>query len=91
MSGPAFQGNLECVQASEPKVIHSAYRHGVTKEDMLHAWRNVMWVHAMEDDLQMWIGPAQTAQILEIGIVEGDEGPVIVHAMNAREKFLYRR
>lgn len=36
----------------------------------------------------MIVGPNQSAIILEIGYVDGDQVHVIVHAMKAREKFL---
>ena len=34
------------------------------------------------------IGPARNARLLEIGVVDGDPVPVIVHAMPARDRFL---
>jgi len=36
----------------------------------------------------MFIGPDQAARMLEVGVVDGDLAPVIVHAMKARAKFL---
>jgi hypothetical protein len=39
-------------------------------------------------DFNMLIGPAPDADLLEIGVVNGSEGPVIVHAMRARPRFL---
>jgi len=36
----------------------------------------------------MFIGPDWSARILEIGVVDGDLAPVIVHAMKDRAKFL---
>ena len=35
----------------------------------------------------MLIGPTYAANFIEIGVVQGDTGPRIVHAMNAREMF----
>lgn len=37
----------------------------------------------------MLVGPARTGALVEIGVVQSEEGtPVIVHAMEARPRFL---
>lgn len=36
----------------------------------------------------MVIGANHAAIIFEVGVVDGESSPVIVHAMRAREKFL---
>ena len=36
----------------------------------------------------MGVGPGTTGRLLEIGIVEGADGPVVVHAMPARAKYV---
>lgn len=36
----------------------------------------------------MIIGPTRSAQLLEVGFIATDRGPVIVHAMEARRKYL---
>ena len=36
----------------------------------------------------MMVGPNRAALILEVGYIEGDVAVVIVHAMQARDKFL---
>lgn len=41
--------------------------------------------------MTMLIGPDRVARLLELGVVESDEGPVVVHAMPARPKFLRGR
>ena len=38
----------------------------------------------------MIIGPSRSAQLLEVGVIDTDHGPVIVHAMNARKKYVRR-
>ena len=58
---------------------------------MLHALRNA--VDAFETDdpvVTMFIGPSRSTQILEIGVVVDAEGVAIIHAMEARPKFLER-
>jgi hypothetical protein len=42
----------------------------------------------VDDGFTMFIGPAPNADLLELGVVNGAEGPVIVHAMPARQRFL---
>lgn len=39
--------------------------------------------------MTMLIGGSTSGALLEIGVVEGADGSVIVHAMPAREKFLH--
>lgn len=36
----------------------------------------------------MLLGAGQAGNLLEIGVVDSDEGPVIVHAMPARPTYL---
>ena len=56
---------------------------------MLHAYRNPVHVH-LRDDLDMIIGADPSGRLLEVGVVtDEDEGiDVIVHAMQARPRFL---
>lgn len=42
----------------------------------------------VDEGLAMFIGPDRSARMLEVGVVDGDLAPVIVHAMKARAKFL---
>ena len=55
---------------------------------MVHAYRNPILVSYLDDDLTMFTGPARDGTPLEVGVVHGDDGPVIVRAMLARPKFL---
>ena len=72
----------------EPIIADSARKHGVSDEDILHAYANPMRVFELDDGFTMVIGANQAAIIFEIGVVDGVQAPVIVHAMRAREKFL---
>lgn len=74
----------------EPIIAPSALKHGLTLEDILHAYRNPIRVWDLGDGFTMMIGPNRAAIVLEVGYVEGDVAIVIVHAMQAREKFLRR-
>jgi hypothetical protein len=55
---------------------------------MLHAVRNAVAVEDLDEGLTMFIGPARDAKVLEVGVVDGEDGPVVVHAMAARRKYL---
>lgn len=73
---------------SKPIIAESARKHGVSDEDMLQAYANPFLVFELDEGFTMLIGANQAAIIFEVGVVDGAETPVIVHAMRAREKFL---
>jgi hypothetical protein len=72
----------------EPIIATSAYKHGLSQDDILHAYRNPIRVWDLGDGFTMIVGPNRAAIILEVGYVAGDVAVVIVHAMPAREKFV---
>jgi hypothetical protein len=74
--------------ALQPIIAESARKHGISDEDMLHAYANPLRVFELDEGFTMLIGPNQAAIIVEIGVVQAVQTPVIVHAMRAREKFL---
>ena len=68
-------------------MLDSARKHGVTDEDILHAYRNPISVFE-PNDLTMIIGAATNGALLEIGISTAEGIDFIVHAMSARPKYL---
>lgn len=74
-----------------PVIADSARRHGLADEDILHAFRNPVRAEDLDDGLAMLTGPARDGVLLEVGVVEGGDGPVIVHAMKARPRYLRKR
>ena len=72
----------------DPIIAESAFKHGLTKDDILHAYRNPIRIWDLGDGFTMMLGPNEATIILEVGYVEGDLAVVIVHAMQARDKFL---
>ena len=75
----------------DPAVLRSARRHGISDEDMLHAYRNPMRAFRDEDDENfiMYIGDNRSGQPLEVGVVtDEDGGETVVHAMPARRRYL---
>ena len=57
-------------------------------EDVLHAFNHPVRYEALDDGFVMIIGPTRSAQLIELGVLDTDLGPVIVHAMTARRKYL---
>jgi hypothetical protein len=68
----AFRGKVTCLRV--PEILPSARRCGVSDQDMLHALRNPVRVIDMDDGLTMFIGPAATGALLEVGVVDGHSG-----------------
>lgn len=70
-----------------PVILAGARKHGISDDDMLHAYRNPIQVFAF-DELTMLIGAGQDGWELEVGLAAADGIELIVHAMIARRKFL---
>ena len=73
----------------DPVILASARKHGVSDNDMLHAYRNPVRVFDL-DGLVILIGGDESGRLLEIGVVAGEGVEFIVHAMEARPRFLRR-
>jgi hypothetical protein len=74
------------------EILDSARKHGVEDYDMLHAFRNHIRAFQTSDpEVTMYLGPSQSGVFLEVGVVSDDEGEAIIHAMQARAKFLERK
>ena len=74
------------------EIADSARRHGISDDDMLHAHRNPVRVHLL-DELDMLVGADRSGRLLEVGVVIDKDKriEVIVHAMPMRSRFLERR
>lgn len=72
----------------DPAIAPSARRHGATDEVIRHAFDHPMRSFDLDDGLVMLIARDLAGNLLEIGVVVADDGPVIVHAMPARDKYL---
>ena len=71
-----------------PVIADSARKHGITDENIRHAWRNQIGAKYYDDGFTMAVGPSQSADLLEVGTVDADDGLVIIHAMRARPSTL---
>ena len=69
-----------------PAIRPSARKHGITDDDILHAYRNAFDVRR-QLGMTMWIGGDRAGRVLEIGVVLRDCRPAVVHAMRARRKY----
>jgi hypothetical protein len=69
-------------------IVDSARKHGIADEDVLHAFDHPVSYEDLDDGFVMVIGPTSSAQLVELGVLDTDHGPVIVHAMTARRKYL---
>jgi hypothetical protein len=63
-------------------------RHGVSEEAIVHAFNNPIRAEDLDEGLTMLVGPDSAGKLFEIGVVSSDEGPVVVHAMPARPKYM---
>ena len=86
LASTAWQGNLEDVE--QPVIAPSARKHGVADDTILHAFNNPIRTEHLDEDMTMLIGPDHAGNLFEIGVVTSSDGPVIVHAMPARSKYL---
>lgn len=71
----------------DPVILASARKHGISDEDMLHAYRNPIRVFQLED-LTMLIGAGASAGLLEVGVAQAETIDFLIHAMPARPRFL---
>jgi len=63
----------------------SARNHGGSDDTMLHAFNKRIRTEDLDEGLTMLIGPDHAGNLFEIGVVDGADGPIIVHAMAARD------
>jgi hypothetical protein len=69
----------------------SAFRHGISKEDILHAYRNRICDTNIGEFSEKYavIGPNRTGNLLEILYYPIDDDTIsIFHAMEARDSFI---
>ena len=74
--------------AADLVIAASARKHGVSDDDIRHAYEHPIRVFELDEDFTMIIGANHAAIIFEIGVVDGVPAPVVVHAMRVRDKFL---
>ena len=73
---------------NEPRILSSAYKHGINQADILHAYRNFIEVRTHAKDGLVYVGPAENGMLLELGVVKIEQEWAIVHAMRLRKGFV---
>jgi len=71
----------------DPTILPSARGHGVSDEDMVHAYHHPIRVFDV-GDLVMLIGADAAGRLLEMGVATAGGIDFIVHAMAARSRSL---
>ena len=78
----------------EPHIIQSARKHGISDEDILHAYRTQFDWFYLKNEVTIITGYSTGMEVLEIGFVPGNNSTpdrvidLIIHAMKARPRFL---
>ena len=68
-------------------ILASARKQGIADEDTLHAFRNAI-LEFTDDDIVMLIGPNHHGNLIEIALIRSETGFLIIHATQAREKYI---
>ena len=73
------------------RIHKSAYRHGLTDEEILHGWDNAMGFYDIdiepEPTKSLCIGPDRAGNLLEILYLQADKADLVIHAMPLRPIF----
>lgn len=74
------------MELSAAPIWDSARRHGITDEAIRHALRNFIAVAGdpSSEDVTLFLGGDAAGNLIEVGVLDTDEGPVIIHAMRGR-------
>ena len=72
------------------EVLPSARKHGVSDEDIRHAYANAIVAITTPDqpDFTMYVGPDGAGRLFEIGVLSDADDDFVIHAMSARPKYL---
>ncbi len=67
-------------------IWNSAHRHGIDDDTIRHVLRNFIAQSddTGDDDVTLFIGPDTTGDLIEVGVLVTDDGPVVIHAMPGR-------
>jgi hypothetical protein len=66
----------------------SARKHGLADEDIEHAVEHAMTIDDQDDDTRLYLGPARSANLLEVVTLVRDDGSELaIHAMTMRAKY----
>jgi hypothetical protein len=71
-----------------PLIATSARKHGIHDDDMIHAFNHPILVDDLDDGLTMFVGADTAGNLLEVGAIDSSDGPIVIHAMPARPKYM---
>jgi hypothetical protein len=74
---------------ADAPIWKTARRHGVGDDDMRHALRNWVAVNDEDEDVTLFLGPDHTGTLIEVGVLDTDAGPAIIHAMRPARPFKF--
>lgn len=73
----------------EIPIWSTAFRHGVDEKDIRHALDHVLFSIEEREDFTMLAGWDTTGSHIEVGILDTEDGPVVIHAQRpARRRYL---
>jgi hypothetical protein len=70
----------------EAPIWPSAHKHGVSDDNIRHALAHILNAadDPQDDDVTLFLGPDEENNLIEVGVLDTDDGPVVIHAMAAR-------
>ena len=71
---------------ADAPIWRTAHRHDVDDDDIHHALRH--WL-AVNDEVTLFLGPDQAGNLIEVGVLDTDQGPAIIHAMRPARAFKF--
>lgn len=72
------------------EILPSARKHGISDDEMRHAAANALATISTPEQpaFVMLVGPTETGQLLEIGLLTDADNDYVIHAMPARSRYL---
>ena len=74
---------------ADAPIWRTAHRHDVGDDDIRHALRHWLAVNDEDDDVTLFLGPDQAGNLIEVGVLDTDQGPAIIHAMRPARAFKF--
>ena len=68
-------------------IADSALRHGIARQDMLHALRNAVRAIPQDDRTVLFIGADRSGRLLEVAVLQAGSRQLVIHAMRARRRY----
>jgi hypothetical protein len=78
------------VRLSESPISSTAGRHHVDDEDIRHALRHWVAVNDSDEEVTLFLGPDQAGNLIEVGVLDTDDGPAVIHAMRPAQGFKFQ-